>query len=102
MLGIDEYQQRVSTAVMQAIFDTSLTEIDGEQTAYVNTREVMAAPINVMGALVESSPTCTTPKGIQETAEATGKKLHQRIREMRAIVNETGQRPFETLRIRPN
>lgn len=47
-----EYQRRVAAAVMEAIFDTSITEIDGESTAYIATAEVMEALVNVMASMM--------------------------------------------------
>jgi hypothetical protein len=90
----EEYQSRVAAAVMKAIFDSSVIEIDGAPTTYVATAEVMDALVNVMASIVEGSPTCQTSAGIRDMSQAIARKLNVRIREVRRIIAETGHTPF--------
>lgn len=97
------YQVRVSAAVMRAIFDASMTEIDGKKTAYVMTAEVCDALVDVIAGLMEGTPTCRTPQGMRQTAEAIGKKLHIRMKGLRDLYEEGGQRIFDdSLTINPS
>lgn len=102
MADPQEYQRRVAAAVMQAIFDASMTEIDGKPTAYIASAEVMEALVNVMASMMEGAPSCQSSAGIREMSAAVARKLNVRTREMRQIIEETGQRPFDSITIRPS
>lgn len=98
----EEYQSRIAAAVIQAIFDTSLTEIDGVPTAYVATAEVMEALVNIMASLMEGSSNCQTTAGIREMSQAIARKLNVRTREVRRIIAETGHAPFASQTVTTN
>ena len=102
MADPQEYQRRVAAAVMQAIFDASTVEEDGKPTAYVVSTEVVAALINVMASILEGAPGCETPKGMRELTEGIGRKILVQMREMRKVIEATGQRPFEAVYTRTN
>jgi hypothetical protein len=90
----EDYQSRVAAAVMKAIFDESLTEIDGKPTAYVATSEVMDALIYVMASLIEGAPNCRTTAGVREMSETIGRKLRARTLEVRKVIAEHKCQPF--------
>ena len=102
MTDSNEYQRRVAAAVMMAIFDESMTEIDEERTAYIATAEVMDALVNVMASMREGAPNCKTSSGIREMSAAVARKLNVRTREMRTIIAETGKRLFEAETVHVN
>ena len=102
MAQSEEYQRKIAAAVMKAIFDVSLTEIDGKPTAYIATAEVMEALVNVMASMMEGAPGCQSSAGIREMSTAVASKLNVRTREMRQIIEETGQRPFDSITIKSN
>lgn len=56
MADPQEYQRRVAVAVIRAIFDASIVEEEGKQTAYVVSTKVVAALINVMASIPEDAP----------------------------------------------
>jgi hypothetical protein len=90
------YRRRVAEALMRTIFDQSLIDIDGKKTAYVMTADVCEALIDVMAALLEDAPICRTPQEMRKTAEAVGKKLHTRMKAVRDIHTERGERIFDS------
>jgi hypothetical protein len=102
MTDPDDYQRHVAAAVMQAIFDASLVADDGTPTAYVVSTEIVSALINVMAAILEGTPGCETPRAIRELTENIGRKILVQMREMRSIIAETGQRPFDVVYTRSN
>jgi hypothetical protein len=56
-----------------------------------------------MAGLLEGAPTCRTPQEMRKTAEAAGKKLHVRMKGLRDLYEEGGQRIFDgELTINPN
>jgi hypothetical protein len=89
------YQRRVTEDVMRAIFEASITEIDGKKTAYVMTAEVCDALIDVMAGLLEGAPTCRTPQEMRKTADAVGKMLHVRLKGLRDLYKEGSPRLFD-------
>lgn len=98
----EEYPSRIAAAVMKAIFDTSVTEIDGMPTAYVATAEVMDALVNVMASMMEGAPNCQTSAGIRDMSQAVARKLNARTREVRRIIAETGHTPFASQTVTTN
>jgi hypothetical protein len=89
----DANELKLSTAIMQAIHDHSLTEIDGEPSAIINPLDAANALVNCLATILESSPTCNTPKGMHETAEEIGKGLHRLMRDTRTM-REAGHPRF--------
>jgi hypothetical protein len=85
-----------------AIFNASLTEIDGKATAYIATAEVVDALVNVMASLIEGAPNCKSPTGIREMSEGIGRKLKVRTLEVRRLIAEQGRQPFAHENITPN
>lgn len=89
----DEYQQAIANALMQAIFDASMVEIDGEPTAYLRSIEVAGALVTVLSTILEGSPSCRTARGMRDTAESIAKGMHKLMRETRRL-REEGRAPF--------
>ena len=89
--GSDEYRARVTTAVTKAVFEASLTEIDGNKTAYIRTAEACEALISVIGMLMEGAPSCRTPAGMKKMAEAVGRNALVAMRQARQIRETTGR-----------
>ena len=89
----DAHQHQLATAIMQAIFDQSLTEIAGEPTAIIRPLDAAGALVTCLATILESSPTCSTPRGMREMAEDITKGLHRLMRETRKL-REAGHPPF--------
>ncbi len=86
----DEYHARVTSAVTKAIFDTSLIDVDGKQTAYIRTTEACEALISVIGMLMEGAPNCRTPAGMKKMADAVGRNALVAMRQARQVRETTG------------
>ena len=80
---------------MQAIFDASKVEEDGQPAAYVVSTEAVAALINVMAAILEGAPGCETPKAMRELTEGIGRKILVQMRQMRRVIETTGNAPLK-------
>ena len=102
MQSNEEYQGRVASAVLKAIADTSLVEIDGTTTAYIRSAEVCDALINALAVIMEGAPQCRTRKGMRAMSEAAGRNLLMMMREMEKLRTETGARAFNATVIYPS
>lgn len=98
----EEYQGRVASAVLMAIADTSLVEIDGTATAYIRSAEVCDALITALAIIMEGAPQCRTRKGMRMMAEAAGRNLLTMMREMEKLRAETGASAFNATVIYPS
>jgi hypothetical protein len=102
MQSNEKYQARVASAVLQAISDTSLIEIDGTATAYIRSAEVCDALITALAVIMEGAPRCRTRKGMREMSETAGRNLLIMMREMEKLRTETGQTAFNATVIYPS
>ena len=98
----EEYQGRVASAVLKAIADTSLVEIDGTATAYIRSAEVCDALITALAVIMEGAPQCRTRKGMRAMSEAAGRNLLTMMREMEKLRAETGVTGFNATVIYPS
>jgi len=98
----EEYQGRVASAVLKAIADTSLVEIDGTTTAYIRSAEVCDALITALAVIMEGAPQCRTRKGMRAMSEAAGRNLLTMMREMEKLRAETGASAFNATVIYPS
>ncbi|RYF16044.1 MAG: hypothetical protein EOO77_12800 [Oxalobacteraceae bacterium] len=98
----EEYQGRVASAVLKAIADTSLVEIDGTATAYIRSAEVCDALITALAVIMEGAPQCRTRKGMRAMSEAAGHNLLTMMREMEKLRAETGVTAFNATVIYPS
>ena len=98
----EEYQGRVASAVLKAIADTSLVEIDGTTTAYIRSAEVCDALITALAVIMEGAPQCRTRKGMRAMSEAAGRNLLTMMREMEKLRAETGATAFNATVIYPS
>lgn len=98
----DEYQAKVASAVLKAIADTSLIDIDGVKTAYIRSAEACDALITALAVIMEGAPQCRTRKGMRTMSEAAGRNLLVMMREMELLRAETGENPFNASVIYPN
>jgi len=98
----EEYQGRVASAVLKAIADTSLVDIDGTTTAYIRSAEVCDALITALAVIMEGAPQCRTRKGMRAMSEAAGRNLLTMMREMEKLRAETGASAFNATVIYPS
>ncbi len=98
----EEYQGRVASAILKAIADTSLVEIDGITTAYIRSAEVCDALITALAVIMEGAPQCRTRKGMKTMSEAAGHNLLTMMREMEKLRAETGVTVFNATVIYPS
>lgn len=98
----ERYQAKVASAVLKAIADTSLIDIDGAATAYIRSTEVCDALITALAVVMEGAPQCRTRKGMREMSEAAGRNLLIMMREMEKLRGETGVNAFNATVIYPN
>ena len=87
----DDYHARVVAAITKAVFDSSRTNIDGKQTAYIRTTEACEALISVIGMLMEGAPNCQTQAGMKKMAEAVGRNALVAMRQARQVREVTGK-----------
>ena len=98
----EEYQGRVASAILKAIADTSLVDIDGTTTAYIRSAEVCDALITALAVIMEGAPQCRTRKGMRAMSEAAGRNLLIMMREMQKLRIETGASAFNATVIYPS
>ncbi|RZL29239.1 MAG: hypothetical protein EOP64_01785 [Sphingomonas sp.] len=102
MQSNEKYQARVASAVLQAIADISLIEIDGVATGYIRSAEACDALITALAVIMEGAPQCRTRKGMREMSEAAGLNLLTMMREMEKLRAETGRTAFNATVIYPS
>ena len=98
----EKYQDRVASAVLTAIANTSLVEIDGTTTAYIRSAEVCDALITALAVIMEGAPQCRTRRGMRAMSEAAGRNLLTMMREMENLRAETGVTAFNATVIYPS
>lgn len=99
-LDCTEYRDRLTTAILTAIVDTS-TGSDGE-TVTIPAREAGEALVLVLAMMITGTEATRTPKALRETADTLAKDLRVQVRRMQEIQQQTGQRPFEAELVMPN
>ena len=92
----DDYHARVTTAITNAVFDASLIDVGGKQTAYIRTAEACEALISVIGMLMEGAPNCQTPAGMKKMAEAVGRNALVAMQQARKVRETTGKEVLGT------
>ncbi|WP_242154866.1 hypothetical protein [Sphingomonas sp. BAUL-RG-20F-R05-02] len=98
----EEYQGKMASAVLKAIADTSLVEIDGTATAYIRSADACDALITALAVIMEGAPQCRTRKGMKAMAEAAGRNLLTMMREMEKLRAETDANAFAATVIYPS
>lgn len=74
--------ERLILAVQQAIADCG--DLAGDAVE-LSAPDVANALLMVLATVLESSPSCSTPRGMRQTAEAAGKELGQLMRDTRLL-----------------
>lgn len=102
MNSVEKYQAKVASAVLQAIAEASLINIDGVATAYIRSTEVCDALITALAVVMEDAPQCRTRKGMREMSASAGRNLLVMMREMEKLRAETGTNAFNATVIYPS
>lgn len=88
------YRDKVMHAVVGAIVEASATEVDGEPACFLSARDILDALAIVTAGLLESAPSCQTPKGLREVSDAFARNVRLQTKAMQRIYEETGRRFF--------
>ena len=86
----DNYHARLVAALTKTVFDESLIDVDGRQTAYIRTAEACEALISVIGMLMEGAPNCRTPQGMRKMSEAVGRNALGAMKAARQVRDAKG------------
>jgi hypothetical protein len=96
------YRDKISQAVMKAIMDASMVEIDGRRTSYLMATEICDALLYVLAELTGPSPSVATTKGLKSTVDAFSRKLRARILAAQNDHTQAGRAPLSSIVINPS